>query len=128
MSTVRTKQMELGNILFAIMKCTVTNLTLILTIAAVIVIDILMWSVAKWANNSFGNIPAVTAIDRLDGFAISFTVVFDKESIILFDRFKDYGKLINLKLLILRRLRIVKSKLLKGNKSANKIAEKRNNL
>ena len=128
MSTVRTKQMELGNILFAIMKCTVTNLTLILTIAAVIVIDILMWSVAKWANNSFGNIPAVTAIDRLDGIAISFTVVFDKESIILFDRFKDYGKLINLKLLILRRLRIVKSKLLKGNKSANKIAEKRNNL
>ncbi len=122
-TAVRAKQVKLRNILIVIMKSAVTDFALILTVTAVIIIDILMGSTTKRADNGMRNISAIAAMNRFNGYTIPFMIIFDKKGIVLFNRIKNYRQFINLKLLILWRTRIVKDKLLKWNKSANKVAE-----
>lgn len=120
--------MELRNILLVVMKGAMADLTLVLPIAAVIIVNVFMRCTTKRADNGFGNSSAVTTVDGFYDLVVVLAIVFDKESIILLYGFKDNGKPIDLKLLILRRPRVVKDFLLKRDVSANKIAEKRNNL
>ena len=120
--------MEFRNLLLVVMEGAMADLALVLPFAAVIIVNIFVRRTAKRADDSFGNGSAVTTIDRFYDLVVALVVVFDKESVILFYGFKDNGKLVYLKLLILRRTRVVKDFLLKGNIFANKIAEKRNNL
>ena len=120
--------MELGNILLVVMEGAMADLALVLPFAAVIVVNVLVWRITKRADDVFGNSSAVTTIDGFNDLFVALAVVFDKESVILLYGFKDNWKLVDLKLLILRRTRVVKDLLLKRDVSANKIAEKRNNL
>ena len=98
----------------------VTNLTLVLTFAAVVIVNILMRCAAERTNNRFGNISAVAAFNGSDDPIVTLQVIFNKECIILFCRFKYDRHPIDLKLLIFRRIKVIKRQMFQRNKFNDK--------
>lgn len=74
--------MELRNILLVVMKGAMADLTLVLPIAAVIIVNVFMRCTTKRADNGFGNSSAVTTVDGFYDLVVVLAIVFDKESII----------------------------------------------
>ena len=76
----------------------------------------------------FGNIAFTVTKDRFNGFVITLFIVADKILPIPFLLVGyDFRELINLKFLILWRVRIIKNPLLKRDVSTNKVKKLRNN-
>ena len=98
-----------------------TDLTLKLTVAAIIVIDVMMRSTTKRADGVIRNCFAVTTLNRFYRFTILPLIVFKKELPVLFNKGFDDRKLINFKFLILWRMGILKSPLFQRYVSADKV-------
>ena len=120
-ATVRTEQTHRSSNIFSSSECLTANLALILTIAAIVVVDVMMRSTTERTDGVLRNGFTIFTLDRLWLFSILPFIVFEKELPILFDeRFYD-RKLVNFKLLVLWRMGIIESPLFKRNISANKI-------
>ena len=87
-----------------------------------------MSSTTTRANNRRRNFFAGTAGDGLSSFVVTPFVIFNQKNVIKFFKSLDNGKLVSFKLLIVRLVRIIKKKLLKRYKFANKVTKIRNNL
>ena len=98
-----------------------TDLTLVLAVAAIIVVDEMVGSTAKRTDGIFGNGFAIATLNGFEGLTILPLIVFEKKLIVLFDKGFDDRKLIHFKFLVLWRMGILKSPLLKRDISANKI-------
>lgn len=98
-----------------------TDFTLVLTVTAIIVIDVVMWSPTQRADGIFRNGFSITSLNWFDRLTVFPLVVFKKKLPVLLDKGFDDRKLINLKFLILWRMGIIKSPLFERNISANKI-------
>ena len=98
-----------------------TDLALVLTIATIIVIDEKMGSTTQRADGILGNGFAVATLNRLNWFAVFPVIVFQKELPVLFDKRFYNRELVNLKLLVLWRVRIIESPLFQRYISANKV-------
>lgn len=78
-----------------------TGLTLVLTIATIVVVNELMRSPAKWTHSIFRNGFTISALNWFNWFAILPLIVLEKELPILFDKGFDDWKLVNFTFLIL---------------------------
>ena len=89
---------------------------------AVIPHEIVHRSITGWAGTVFGNITFHSSEDRTNRFVIVLLIVRDKIFPFPFLMIRnDMRKLINLEFLVLRRMRIIKSPLLKRNVSTDKV-------
>ena len=98
-----------------------TDFTLVLTVTTVIVVDVVMWGSTQRADDIFRNGFTITTLNWFYRFSVFPLVVFQKKLPVLFDKGFDNRKLINLKFLILWRMRVIKSPLFERDMSANKI-------
>ena len=98
-----------------------TDFALVLSIAAVVVVDEMVWSTTERTDGILWNGFRVATLNRFKGFAILPLIVFQKELPVLFDKGFYNRELVNLKLLVLWRVGIIECPLLEGNISANKI-------
>ena len=98
-----------------------TNFALILTIAAVVIVDVMMRSPTKRTYDVFRNGSSITTLNRFDRFSVFPKIVFEKELPVLLDKSFNDRKLINLKFLICRGIGIVKGPLFERYISANKV-------
>ena len=121
MSTVRAGKAKRRSNIFTGSKSLTTDLTLILTITAIVVIDVMMGSTAQRANSIFGDGFAVTSLNGFDRLTILPQIVFKKELPVLFDKSFENRKFIHFEFLIFGRMGIVESPLFKWNISADKI-------
>ena len=120
-AAVRTGETKWSGNIFAGREGLSTDLTLKLTIAAIVIVNVMMRRTTKRAYSVFWNGFTVTALNRFYRFTILPLIVFKKELPVLFDKGLDDRKLVNLKFLILGRVRIIKSPLFKRNISADKV-------
>ena len=86
----------------AINEGSAADLALVLTMTAVVVIEILMRSTADRAEFVLGDIVTAPAADRADLLAILVFIVGDEELPVLFEEGNDERELIDPELLILR--------------------------
>lgn len=86
----------------AINEGSAADLALVLTMTAVVVIEILMRSTADRADFVLGDRVAAPAADRTDLLAILVFIVCDEELPVLFEEGNDERELIDFELLILR--------------------------
>ena len=95
------------------------NLTFFLTI---IPHEIVNWSITSRTGTMLWNVAFHATKNRFDCFVVALLIVVDELFPVpfLFKR-DNFGKLINFKFLILRRMGIVKSPLLKRNISTDKV-------
>ena len=98
-----------------------TDFALVLSVATIIVIDVMVRSTTQRADGILGNGFAVTTLNRLNWFAVFPVIVFQKELLVLFDKRFYNRELVNLKLLVLWRVRIIESPLFQRYISANKV-------
>lgn len=98
-----------------------TDFALILTVAPIIVVNVMMRSPTQRADGIFRNGFTIAALNRFDRLTVFPLVVFKKELPVLFDKGFDDRKRIDFKFLIFWRMGIIKSPLFEGNISANKI-------
>ena len=80
-----------------------------------------MWGSTQRADDIFRNGFTITTLNWFYRFSVFSLVVFQKKLPVLFDKGFDNRKLINLKFLILWRMRVIKSPLFERDMSANKI-------
>lgn len=98
-----------------------------LIVRAVVLVKIVFWSVTIGTGGIIGNITNRAAFDRLNIIVVTpldiFNKVFVKPNLTL----DDQWRLIDFKLLILRRMRIIESPLFERDVFTNKITKIRNN-
>ena len=100
----------------------ITDLAQELSFGTIVLIEINGWSLTSWTGTGFGDIAVGTTTDWLDQLPVAFIPVWNQFLVcpILLVRL-DLGKFIDLELLILGRMGIVKSPLLKWDISTDKI-------
>ena len=103
-----------------------TDLALVLSVAAIVIIEIVVRSATEGTDNISRDGFAVTALDGSDGFAILPEIVLEEELPVLFDEWLNDGKTVGSEFLVLRRVRVLKSPLLEGDISAKQIQEPAN--
>lgn len=101
-------------------ECLPADLALVLSVAAVIIVDEVMRGTAKRAGDIFRNGPAISSLHRLDGFSVAPAVVFEEKLPVLFDKGLDTRKFIDFELLIFGGMGIIIGPLLKRDISADK--------
>ena len=121
MAAVGTHEPDRGSDLPAGDECLSTDLALILSVAAVVVIDIQVGSPAERAEGIFGNGLAVTALDRFDGLAVLPLVVFKEELPVLLDERLDDGQFVDGEFLVFWGMGVVESPLSERDVSADKL-------
>ena len=92
-----------------------TDFALILTVATIIVVNVVMRSSTQRADGIFRNGFTIAALNRFKWFAILSLIVFGKKLPVLFDKGFDDRKFINLEFLILGRMGIIGSPLFERN-------------
>ena len=102
-------------------ECLSADLALILTVTAIVIIDVMMRSTANRANSIFRDGLTITTLNRFNRLSILPLIEFEKELPILFVEGFDDRKLVNLEFLILWRVGIVESLLLERDISADKV-------
>ena len=78
------------------------DFALVLTIAAIVVIDVMVRCTTQGTDGIFGNGLSIATLNRFNGFTILPLIVFEKKQVVLFDKVLDDRKFINLKFLIFR--------------------------
>ena len=121
MSAVRAQKAQGGSYRITRRKGLSTDFTLILSIAAIIVIDEIVWCTAQWAYGIFWDGFSVPALNWLQGLMIFPLIVFNKELPILFDECFDDRKFIDFEFLIFGRMGIIECSLFERDISADKI-------
>lgn len=107
-------------------ECLATDLAQILSVATIVIIEIMMRGTTEGADNIFRDRLPVTALDRSDGFAILPEKVFEEELPVLFDEGLDDGEPVSGKLLVFGGVGIIESPLLERNISADEVQEPAN--
>ena len=120
-AAMRAGEAEWSGNIFARREGLSTDFTLKLTVAAVVIVYVMMRRTAKRADGIIRNGSAVTTLNWSHRFTILPLIVFKKELPVLFDKGFDNGKLIDLKFLILWRMGIIESPLFQRNISADKV-------
>ena len=120
-ATVRAYQSKGSCNFFTGNESLTTDFALILTVTTIVIVDVMMGSTAKRAYSFFGNRLTITTLNLLYRFTVFPLIVFEKELPILFDESFYDRKLVNLKFLVLWRVRIIKSPLFERNISADKV-------
>ena len=121
LAAVRAYQSKRSFNYFAGNESLTTDLTLILTITTIVIVDVMMRSTTKRTYSFFGNRFTVTALNFLYRFTVFPLIVFEKELPILFYKSSDDRELVNLEFLVLWRVGIVESPLLERDISADKV-------
>lgn len=103
-----------------------TDLALVLSVAAIIIIEIVVWSATEGTDDILGNGFPIAPLDRSEGFAIFPEVVFQKELPVLFDEGLDDREAVSGKLLVFRGVGIIEGPLLERDISADKVQEPAN--
>ena len=98
-----------------------TYFALELTVAAIVVVDEMVWSTTQRTDGIFGNGFTITTLNRFNRLAILPLIVFQKELPVQLDKWFDNRKFINLKFLVLGGMGIFESPLFEWDISANKI-------
>ena len=120
-AAMRTEEPKRCSYYFSGRESLTTDFTLILTVAAIIIIEIKMGGTAERTDGILRDGFSVTALNGFDRFTILPVIVLKKELPVLFNKGFDDRKLINLKFLIYGRMRIIESPLFQGDISANKV-------
>ena len=102
-------------------ECLPADLALVLSVAAVIIVDEMMGSTAERTNDIFRNGSAVSSLHRLDGFSVAPKVVLEEKLPVLFDKGFDMRQFIDFELLIFGRMGILIGPLLERDISADKV-------
>ena len=112
------------------LKSRLTNLTKKLgLLLAIVPHKVLKWSITRKTATVFRNITFAMTEYWFNGFVITLFIVADEILPIPFLLIGyDFWELINLKLLVLWRVRIIESPLLKRNVSTDKVKKYANNL
>ena len=97
-----------------------TDFAPILSITAIVIVEKVMGCTAQRTDNIFRDRAAVSALNRLNGFAILPEVVFQEKLPVLFDKGSDVREFVNFEFLILWGVGIVKAPLLEWDVSADK--------
>ena len=97
-----------------------TDFAPILSITAIVIVEKVMRCTAQRTDNIFRDRAAVSALNRLNGFAILPEVVFQEKLPVLFDKGSDVREFVNFEFLILWGVGIVKDPLLEWDVSADK--------
>lgn len=108
----------------AINEGSAADLALVLTMTAVVVIEILMRSTADRADFVLGDSVGAPAADRADLLAILVFIVCDEELPVLFEEGNDERELIDFELLILGRFGIIMDPLIDGDEFTDKLQQK----
>ena len=121
-ATVRTAQFHRGKSTFIRGESCITDLTEELSLGTVVFVQKGFRGITPGAGAGVWNITYRPAADWADFFAITFFVVRDEILISpVLSEVSDQRKLINLELLVFGGMRIIKSPLLQGNVSADKV-------
>ena len=120
-AAMRTNKPEWSDDFFPGRECLTADFALILTVTAIVIVNVMMRSSAKRAYSIFWDGLTITTLNRFDRLSILPLIVFEKELPILFDEGFDDRKLVNLEFLILRGVRIIESPLFQRNISADKV-------
>ena len=115
---VRTDKTDGGRDLFTGNESLAADFALVLSVAAVIIVDVMVRCATERTDDIFRDRSAITPLDGFDGSAILPEIVFEKELPVLFDEGFDDRELVDPEFLILRGVGIVKSPLLERNISA----------
>jgi hypothetical protein len=108
----------------AINEGSAADLALVLTMTAVVVIEIVMGSTADRADFVLRNSVAAPAADRAELLAILVFIVSDQEFPVLFEEWENMWKPVDLEFLVFRRLGIIMDPLRDGNEFTNKLQQK----
>ena len=120
-AAMRTDKPERSDDFFSGRECLSTDFALILTVTAIVIVEVMMRSSAKRANSIFWDGLTITTLNRFNRLSILPLIVFEKELPILFDEGFDDRKLVNLEFLILRGVGIIESPLFQWYISADKV-------
>ena len=98
-----------------------TDFTLVLAVAAIVIVEEMVGSTTQRTDSILRNGFAVATLNRLNGLAILPQIVLQKELPVLFDKGFNDRELVDFEFLILGRMGIIESPLFKRNISADKI-------
>src|SRR5690554_805541 len=119
--TVRALKFKRFSEVFTSYKGGVTNLTEILPISAIIIVNIVVRSITNRANYSLRNSFTISPLNRFYILFVTPFIVLKQKVPIMFLKFHNSRQLVSFKLLVFRRMRIIKSPLFKWYIFANKI-------
>ena len=122
-STVRAHEAEGRSNNLPSDECLATDFALVLSVTAIVIIEVVVWSATEGTDGILGNGFPVAPLDRSDGFAILPEVVLKEELPVLSDEGLDDGEPVSGELLVFRRVGIIEGPLFEGDVSANKIQE-----
>ena len=88
-----------------------TDFALVLTITAVVVVNVVMRSATDRADRVFGNGSTMASLNRLNRFFVLPKIVFQKELPVLFGKLFNDRKSVNLVFLILGTVKVIVSPL-----------------
>ena len=100
-----------------------TDFTLELSIAAIVIVEIVVRCPTKRADGIFRDGFSIAALNRSDGFAVLPEIVFKEELPVLFNKRLDQGEAVGGKFLVFRGVRIIESPLPERDISADEIQE-----
>ena len=103
-----------------------TDLALVLSVPAIVIVEIVVRSATEGTDNILRDGFPVTPLYRFDGFAILPKIVLEEELPVLFDERLNDGEAIRSKLLVFRGVGIIESPLLERNISADEVQEPAN--
>ena len=103
-----------------------TDLALVLSVSAIVIIEIVVRSAAERTDGILRDGFPVTALDRPDGFAILPGVVFQEELPVVFDKGLDDREAVSGRLLVFRGVVSIEGPLLERAISAEKVQEPAN--
>ena len=107
-------------------KCLATDLALILSVAAIVIIKIMVRGATEGTDNLLRDGFTVTPLDWSDGFTILPEIILEEELPVLFDEWLDDREAVSGKFLVFRGVGIIESPLLERNVSADEIQEPAN--
>lgn len=110
------------------LRFSTANFTQYLIVRTIVLVKIFFWSFAIRASAVIGNITCRTALNRLNFITVTPFDVRNKLFVMPNMALDDKRRFIDLKLLILRRMRIIKDPLLERDVFTNKIKKIQNNL
>ena len=125
-STVRAHETDWGGNNLPSDKRLSTDLALVLSVAAIIIIEIVVGSATEWTDGILGNGFPIAPLDRPDGFAIFPEVVFQEELPVLFEEGLDDREAVSVEFLVFRGVWIIEGPLLERDISADKVQEPAN--
>lgn len=102
------------------------DFTLVLAVAAVVIIEIVMGGTAERADDIIWYGLPIASLDRLNCFTIFPEIVFKKELPVLLNEGLDNRETVGGKFLVFRGVGVIEGPLLERNKSANQIQEPAN--